>query len=87
MDDCATFEQKRILRFHVICRLSDLQSINEEYTIEEERDLVRLCAPLNVPINRKDWCTGSIISYAKYNDDLHSITTSNDTLHDNAQNM
>ena len=38
-------------------------------------------------INRENWCTCSIISYAKYNDNLCSITASDDTLYDNAQNM
>ena len=55
--------------------------------MEEERDLVRPCAPLNASINSEDWCTDSIISYAKYNDNVCSITASDDTLYDKAQNM
>ena len=76
-----------MLRLCDICRLPYFKSINKKDIVKEKKGLARECTPLRKPVNRKDWCTSSMIGDAKCNDDVCSITYFDDALHDSIQNM
>ena len=74
-------EQKRMLRLHIMHRLPDLQSINEECIADVERCLATPNTPTGMPVNRDDWCAQSMIQFnhhAQCSDACSIIATDDD---------